>query len=93
MGIYSDGNIYGLSISVQSDNELIEVFNKTYSEKMSFEHFRLAKIVYDKIKEDDKKKLDIRFYTSCSSTYEMNNLEFMHWFPGTLASLEEYFKE
>lgn len=93
MGIYSDGNIYGIAISLQVDSFFTELFNKTYPTAMTCDQIQEAKAIYDKLTEGEKDSLNIRFYTSCSSTYDLASAPFMSWFPGDLTSLEKLFSE
>ena len=93
MGIYSDGNIYGISISMQVGTNLTEIFNKSNSYVMTSEQIQEATAIYDKLTEGEKSSLKIRFYTSCSSTYELASTPFMSWFPADLASLEKLFAD
>jgi hypothetical protein len=93
MGIYSDGNIYGIAISLQVGSYFSELFNKIYPAVMTCEQIQEAKTMYDKLTEGEKSSLNIRFYTSCSSTYDLASAPFMSWFPGDLISLEKLFTE
>jgi len=93
MGIYSDGNIYGIAISLQVDTFYTELFNKIYPTKMTYEQIQEAQILYNKLTEGEKNSLHIRFYTSCSSTYDEGTVPFMSWFPGDIATLEKLFSE
>ena len=93
MGIYSDGNIYGISISLQIGSYFSELFNKIYPTVMTCEQIQEAKDIYDKLTESEKSTLNIRFYTNCSSTYDLVSAPFMSWFPGDLVSLEKLFSE
>jgi hypothetical protein len=86
MGIYSDGIIYGVSITVNN----VSFFEKTYSEKMNRYQFKELKEVYDVLTNDEKERAIIRFYTSCSSTLESVRIQpFMSWFPGTKEMVEK----
>ena len=92
MGIYSDGNIYGISIDLKNDkNNFSELFNKIYSEIMTAEQIQEAKLVYLSINEADKLNLSVRFYTSCTTTYDVYSTPFMSWFPSDVVTLEKLF--
>ena len=92
MGIYSDGNIYGISIDLKNDtNNFSELFNKIYSEIMTTEQIQEAKLVYLSINEADKLNLSVRFYTSCTTTYDVYSTPFMSWFPSDVVTLEKLF--
>lgn len=93
MGIYSDGNIYGIAISLQVDLFYTELFNKIYPTKMTCEQIKEVQIFYNKLTAGEKDNLHIRFYTSCSSTYNEDVEPFMSWFPGDIATLEKLFSE
>jgi len=93
MGIYSDGNIYGINISLEVDSFFTDLYNKIYPTKMNSEQIQEAKAVYNKLTISEKNKLTIRFYTSCSSTYDESSAPFMSWFPGTIGELEKLFSE
>jgi hypothetical protein len=93
MGIYSDGNIYGIVLSLEVDSFFTDIYNKVYPTKMNCEQIQEAKAVYDKLTINEKYRLTIRFYTSCSSTYNESCVPFMSWFPGTIGELEKLFSE
>ena len=93
MGIYSDGNIYGITLSLQVGTFFTELFNKIYPNAMNVEQIQEAKAIYDNLTESEKRSLNVRFYTNCSSTYDLTSAPFMSWFPGDLISLEKLFTE
>ena len=86
MGIYSNGDIYGISLSV---NENI-LFEKKYNDKINFIQIKEVKEIYDKLSLEEKDKLLIQFYVSCVTTYNILDTEpFMSWIPGNKDLLEK----
>ena len=86
MGIYSNGDIYGISLSL---NENI-LFEKKYNHKINSIQIEEVKEIYDKLLLEEKDKLIIQFYVSCVTTYNILDTEpFMSWIPRTKDSLEK----
>ena len=90
MGIYSNGKVYGVGwIRYNDSDEITICFEKIFEDKMSILQIQEVKMAYDLIPEDQRNNMSIRFYTSCSSTYDDGT--FMTWFPGNTYSLKEFF--
>lgn len=70
MGIYSDGQIYGVLLAINEDI----LYDKKYEEKINIYQLQELKEIYNKINDEDKETLIIRFYTLITSTYEYNNI-------------------
>ena len=88
MGIYSNGDVYAVSLFL--NNTII--FERKYDEKLIFNQILEIKEFYEKLSLEDKNKLSISFYTSCSSTYNVIETElFMSWLPGDRKELQKLF--
>ena len=86
MGIYSDGKIYGISLIL--DGKIL--FEKTFLVVMDGFVIEIVKDIYNGLTDDEKNDLNIRFYTSCSSTYDTDNNIFMLWIPSNKNTLEKF---
>ena len=86
MGIYSDGKIYGVSLIL--DGKIL--FEKTFLVVMDGFVIEIVKDIYNGLTDDEKNDLNIRFYTSCSSTYDTDNNIFMLWIPSNKNTLEKF---
>ena len=100
MGMYNDGNVYGVYCFIIDDDEsynLTVLIDKKCDTKMNLAQIEEIKAEYEKISEDDKQEMGVRFYTRVSTTYEKassngDNLNsFMTTWPGTREMLEELF--
>jgi len=88
MGIYSNGDVYGISLFL--NNTII--FERKYEEKILSNQILEIKEFFEKLSFEDKNKLLISFYTSCSSTYNITGSEsFMSWLPGDEKKLQKLF--
>ena len=86
MGIYSDGNIYGVMFSL---NDTV-LFERRYEEKLTKEHMQEVKDYFGSLSDQDKNKINILFYTYCSSSYNIiETSKFMSWFPGNKQTLKK----
>ena len=95
MGIYTDGNVYGVFLSIFNDeDDFIVLLDKKYDTKMSAEQVLEVKAEYDKLSEDIKREVRIQFHVLCNTIYEIeNSVPFMSLWPGSLAMLEELFEK
>ena len=85
MGIYSDGNVYGILIDLNGTS----LFLKTSLVKFSEDELREAKAVYEALTAEEKQKASISFYISCCNTYDSPNAEsYMAWYPSSNDILE-----
>ena len=90
MGIYPDGNIYGVSFIL--DGNII--FKKKYETIMDSIQLNEIKDYYDILTFEEQNKLSIHFYSKCVSTYNTNDSSsFITSFPGNKALLEKLFKQ
>ena len=88
MGIYSDGHVYGVSLSLHGTT----IFEKTYDTKLTYAQVQNVKDFYETLNADEKDKIVIRFYMSCVSTYEpFQTGQGMCWWPTYKAELEQLF--
>lgn len=85
MGLYNDGNIYGV-LWVRNSN----VFEKKQDTKLTKEDIAEIKAEYDKLTESEQNMINtVKFYTSCSDTYGPGS--YMSWWPGDIKRLHELF--
>jgi len=91
MGIYSSGNIYGIMIYNFINEEENILFERKFDIIMSNEEKREARLFYNEINEILKSKVLFKIYTSVSSTYSMNDGDWMDWEPITLDYFNQYF--
>jgi hypothetical protein len=86
MGIYSDGYVYGVSLSLDGTT----IFEKTNDTKLTFAQVQNVKGFYETLNVDEKHKIVIRFYMSCVSTYEPSQPgQTMCWWPANKDMLEQ----
>lgn len=93
MGIYNDGNIYGVSWILRNDEdkEEDEKYEKKQDTKLTKENIAEIKAEYDKLTESEKNRIVIiRFYTCCSDTYGPDS--YMCWWTGNKERLNELFE-
>jgi hypothetical protein len=84
MGVYSDGNIYGVSFMIDGET----IFQKVFNESMDSAQKQEVRAAYNALKEEQREKIHIYFYASCGSTYDLDPPDsFMAWFPGDLRGL------
>ena len=68
MGIYNNGNIFGIKMYNFNDDDFANIlFEKTYNEIMSDEEKKKAYLFYTKL--NNKNEIRFQYYTECSSTY------------------------
>ena len=91
MGIYSNGNIFGIQIYNFTHDDLSNIlFEEKYDEIMSYVQMREAYLFYTNL--NDKNSIFFKIYTECSSTldnYKKDN--FMMWHPLLLDTFLEKF--
>jgi hypothetical protein len=89
MGIYSNGNIFGIRIYNFNDAEIANtLYEEKYDEIMSHEQMREAYLFY--IQLNDKNNIFFKIYTECSSSLDYYNKEnYMDWFPMSLSAFSE----
>ena len=96
MGIYTDGNVYGVQIVTydEIDGKEMMYLEKKYDTKMNLEQIAEIKKDYETIFKDilPGSSLRVFFYTSCVDTYDPDSIPWMGWWPGSVESLEELFE-
>ena len=92
MGLYNDGNIYGVSWVLRNDvDEITNKYEKTRHIKLTKEDIAEIKVEYDKLTESEKNRIaDIKFYTCGSDTYGPGS--YMCWWTGDRERLHELFE-
>jgi hypothetical protein len=91
MGIYADGSIYGITIyNFDEGNDFNNtLFEQKYDEIMSHQQMREAYLFYMSLRE--KEGVLFKIYTRCCSTHDINDKEFMMWYPLSLNAFLENF--
>jgi len=79
MGVYSDGNIYGVSFMLDGET----IFQKVFKGGMgSLEKYEVD-AAYKALTSEQREKIHVYVYASCASTYVLEPPDsFMAWFPG-----------
>jgi hypothetical protein len=94
MGIYPDGNIYGVSWTIYDSlfDEKAK-FERIYSvkTKITAEQVQEVKEEYEKLSEDERRTAIYRVYTSVSDTYGDCYEPYMSWWTVNKKMLEELF--
>jgi hypothetical protein len=94
MGIYPDGNIYGVSWTIY-DSLFDEKarFERIFSvkTKMTMSQIQEIKEEYEKLSDDERRTAKYQFYTSVSDTYGDCYEPYMMWWTGNKKTLEELF--
>jgi len=66
MGIYDNGNIFGIKMYNFNDDDFANIlFEKTYNEIMSDEEKKKAYLFYTEL--NNKNEIRFQYYTECSS--------------------------
>jgi hypothetical protein len=89
MGIYDNGNIFGIKIYHFNDDDDVAniLFEKTYTEIMSDEEKKQTYLFYTDL--NNKNGIRFQYYTQCTSTYGPGT--FLSWYPMTLDLFLERF--
>lgn len=92
MGIYSNGNIFGISIFVFNDNSTSDIlFRKKYTEIMNDEQKKEAYLFYTRL--NNKNNILFNMYVECVTSYDTDNTEpFITWIPISLDEFLEKFE-
>jgi hypothetical protein len=89
MGIYSDGRVYGIRLTL-AENIL---FEETWSETIDLGLLAKGKQICMRLTDTQKSAMDVRFYMASSSTYDVNSSgTCMAWWPVGYSSLEQLFQ-
>ncbi len=94
MGIYYDGNVYGISWNIYNscdDSNIIKRFEKSYDEKMNVENIIEIKEEFDKLTTTEKENTKFYVLTSCCSTYEVNSSSNFVWYSFKKTRLTNFF--
>jgi hypothetical protein len=91
MGIYSNGNIFGIRIYNFNHEETSNIlYEKKYQDIMNNEQMREAYLFYNQL--NDKNNIFFNFYTECTSTLDYcNKANFYEWVPMSLSIFTEKF--
>jgi hypothetical protein len=88
MGIYDNGNMFGIRIYNFNDNNLANIlFEKTYHQIMSDEEKKEVYLFYTEL--NNKNEIRFQYYTECSSTYGKDT--YFDWYPMSLNLFLEKF--
>lgn len=93
MGIYPDGNVYGVGWTIYDDLfDEKSNFERIYSvkTKMTAEQIKEVEEEYNKLSEDERRTAKYRVYTSVSDTYGSPE-PYMMWWTVNKKILEELF--
>jgi hypothetical protein len=73
MGIYYDGNVYGIGWELYDYENMVFMikFEKRTKNKMTMEELQEVKIEYNKLMEEQKEECDYYVITECSTTYNL----------------------
>jgi hypothetical protein len=90
MGIYSNGNIFGIQIYNFNDDDISNIlFEEKYDEVMSYTQMREAYLFYTNL--TDKNNIFFKIYTECTSTLSYNRENLMMFQPLPLDTFLEKF--
>ena len=68
MGIYSNGDIFGIQIYNFNNDDISNIlFEEKYDEIITYEQMREIYLFYTKL--NNKNEIRFQYYTECSSTY------------------------
>ena len=88
MGIYDNGNIFGIKMYNFNDDDFANIlFEKTYTEIMSDEEKKKTYLFYADL--NNKNGIRFQYYTECSSTYGKGII--LAWYPMSLNLFLEKF--
>lgn len=90
MGIYNNGNIFGIQIYNFNDDDISNIlFEEKYDEVMSYTQMREAYLFYTNL--TDKNNIFFKIYTECTSTLSYNRENLMMFQPLPLDTFLEKF--
>jgi len=90
MGIYSNGNIFGIKIYNFKDDGFSNIlFEQKYDVIMSDKQKKEAYLFYTKL--DNKNDVFFKIYTECISTQDRDCEDFIMWYPISLDIFLEKF--
>ena len=94
MGIYPDGNVYGISWAIYDDLfDEKSNFERIYSvkTKMTAEQIQEVEEEYNKLSDDERRTAKYQVYTSVSDTYGDCYEPYMMWWTVNKKKLEDIF--
>jgi hypothetical protein len=92
MGIYSNGNIFGIQIYNFNDHDISNIlFEEKFYEVMTHNRMREAYLFYTNL--NDKTNISFKIYTECTSTLNHDRDNFMRWHPLPLDIFLEKFSK
>lgn len=91
MGIYANGNIFGIRIYNFNDNEFSNIlFEKQYNKIMNKEQMKEAYLFYNEL--NNKNNIYFKIYIECSSSLNgSNSTNFMVWYSISLNNFLDIF--
>ena len=89
MGIYTNGDIYGIEIYRVDNDDNITLFTEKYETIMNDEQMREVYLFYKELNE--KNSLFFKIYTECCSSLDKQNSNFMSWYPISFDTFLEKF--
>jgi len=89
MGIYSNGNIFGIKIYNFIDDISNVLYEEKYDEIMSHQQMNEAYLFYTNL--NDKNNVFFQIYTECSSTLNKDKENFTTWYPLSLNTFLDNF--
>jgi hypothetical protein len=88
MGIYTNGDVYGICIYTHNDNDdIYTLYEKKQDVIMNAEQIKEAYFYYANLY--DKTNISFKLYTECSTTYAPET--FMMWHPISLPTFVKLF--
>lgn len=93
MGIYSNGNIFGIRMyKFNEEEDSVTLYEQKWEEIMSAEQMREAYLFYTQIQANEANNIFFKFYTECSSTLDCKNKDVYYaWHPMPLNTFVEKF--
>ena len=90
MGIYSNGNFFGLRIYHFTEDDIGNtLFEEKYDKTMTHEQMREAYLFFTCI--ENKNEIFFKIYTECNSTQDIEHKKMMEWYPISLKQFLEHF--
>ena len=81
MGIYDNGNIFGIKIYNFNNQDCDNIlFEKKYNHIITDDEKKKTYLFYTKL--NNKNKIHFKYYTQCTSTYQKGT--FFRWYPMSL---------
>ena len=76
MGLYADGNVYGVQWTLYVDNSdgtrtITVLFNRKYPNKLTTNQIQEIEFEWNQLTQEEKERVSIKFYTRVTDTYEI----------------------